>query len=439
MARVKRAVHAKKHRRATLERAKGYYGNKSRSLPRRQRAGHALACSTPTATAGPARATSARSGSSASTPPAARTASSYSRFIAGLKAGRGRGRPQGPRRPRRHRRRPRSPPWSRRPPRPLERRRRRPPAPSLTGRRWPIRSAPDTTACSGCGASRGAAVRVPTRARSWSTGPTLRRRGARRRRRPSTRSCAEPGASPTTLLGRAPRPPASPCAASPPACWPRVADTVTPQPVAAVGPPAATSPRPTPSPRPAALALVLRRRRRPRQRRHAAAHGRGGRCRGGRVLPTARSTRSPPSACGPRPGRSSGVAGRARRRRRRRARRACAPRACAPSAPCARGGDALRRGRPRPARSPSCSAARPTACPPTWPAAVDEVVTIPMAGRGRVAERGDGGRGPVLRGAAPAPAADRRRRATAPIARPTGLRRCRRRRTHAADGRAPTS
>src|SRR5690606_8031914 len=31
MARVKRAVHPKKHRRATHERAKGYYGNKSRS------------------------------------------------------------------------------------------------------------------------------------------------------------------------------------------------------------------------------------------------------------------------------------------------------------------------------------------------------------------------------------------------------------------------
>lgn len=31
MARVKRAVHAKKKRRATLERAQGYYGNKSRS------------------------------------------------------------------------------------------------------------------------------------------------------------------------------------------------------------------------------------------------------------------------------------------------------------------------------------------------------------------------------------------------------------------------
>ena len=32
MARVKRAVHAKNHRKSTLERAKGYYGNKSRSF-----------------------------------------------------------------------------------------------------------------------------------------------------------------------------------------------------------------------------------------------------------------------------------------------------------------------------------------------------------------------------------------------------------------------
>ena len=31
MARVKRAVHSKKHRRAVLERASGYYGNRSRS------------------------------------------------------------------------------------------------------------------------------------------------------------------------------------------------------------------------------------------------------------------------------------------------------------------------------------------------------------------------------------------------------------------------
>ncbi len=31
MARVKRSVHSKKHRKATLKKAKGYYGNKSRS------------------------------------------------------------------------------------------------------------------------------------------------------------------------------------------------------------------------------------------------------------------------------------------------------------------------------------------------------------------------------------------------------------------------
>src|SRR5438128_8087803 len=32
MARVKRALHSKKHRKAVLERAQGYYGNKSRSF-----------------------------------------------------------------------------------------------------------------------------------------------------------------------------------------------------------------------------------------------------------------------------------------------------------------------------------------------------------------------------------------------------------------------
>ncbi len=32
MARVKRAVHSRKHRRAILEQAQGYYGNKSRSF-----------------------------------------------------------------------------------------------------------------------------------------------------------------------------------------------------------------------------------------------------------------------------------------------------------------------------------------------------------------------------------------------------------------------
>ncbi len=42
MARVKRSVHSKKRRRTTLERAKGYYGNKSRCVPCGERAGHAL-------------------------------------------------------------------------------------------------------------------------------------------------------------------------------------------------------------------------------------------------------------------------------------------------------------------------------------------------------------------------------------------------------------
>jgi large subunit ribosomal protein L20 len=32
MARVKRAVHGKKHRRAVLERAQGFYGNRSRTF-----------------------------------------------------------------------------------------------------------------------------------------------------------------------------------------------------------------------------------------------------------------------------------------------------------------------------------------------------------------------------------------------------------------------
>ena len=56
-----------------LEQAQGYYGNKSRSFrAANEQVMHS--CSTPSATAGPARATSASCGSSGSTPPAARTA-----------------------------------------------------------------------------------------------------------------------------------------------------------------------------------------------------------------------------------------------------------------------------------------------------------------------------------------------------------------------------
>ena len=83
MARVKRSVHGRKHHRAVLEQAKGYYGNKSRTY---RAANEQLmhSGSTPTATAGPARATSASSGSSGSTPAARENGMSYSRFIAGL-------------------------------------------------------------------------------------------------------------------------------------------------------------------------------------------------------------------------------------------------------------------------------------------------------------------------------------------------------------------
>ena len=42
MARVKRAVQSKKHRRAILERAEGYSGSRSRHLRAGERAGDAL-------------------------------------------------------------------------------------------------------------------------------------------------------------------------------------------------------------------------------------------------------------------------------------------------------------------------------------------------------------------------------------------------------------
>ena len=74
MARVKRSVHAKKKRRVDPRaRARGTTATRAAATaPPTSRS--CTACSTPTATAGPARATSGRCGSSASTPPAARTA-----------------------------------------------------------------------------------------------------------------------------------------------------------------------------------------------------------------------------------------------------------------------------------------------------------------------------------------------------------------------------
>ena len=102
MARVKRAVHSKKHRRATLERAKGYYGNKSRSYrAANEQVMHSLqyAFRDRRARKGEFRKLWIQRINAA----CRLNGISYSRFISGLQGGRGRGRPQGPRRPRRHR------------------------------------------------------------------------------------------------------------------------------------------------------------------------------------------------------------------------------------------------------------------------------------------------------------------------------------------------
>ena len=73
MARVKRAVNAQKKRRSVLEKASGYRGQRSRLYRKaKEQVTHSFVYNT--ATARPARATSARCGSSASMPPPARRA-----------------------------------------------------------------------------------------------------------------------------------------------------------------------------------------------------------------------------------------------------------------------------------------------------------------------------------------------------------------------------
>ena len=68
MARVKRAVNAHKKRREILEQASGLPGSAFPAVPQGQGAGRSTRWSTPTATAAPARVTSASCGSSGSTP-----------------------------------------------------------------------------------------------------------------------------------------------------------------------------------------------------------------------------------------------------------------------------------------------------------------------------------------------------------------------------------
>ena len=74
MTRVKRSVHAKKKRRATLELTKGFRGEANSELQARQGSADEGGQPTPTATGATASATSAACGSPASTPPRARTA-----------------------------------------------------------------------------------------------------------------------------------------------------------------------------------------------------------------------------------------------------------------------------------------------------------------------------------------------------------------------------
>ncbi len=71
MARVKRAVHAKKKHKKVLDRAKGYKGARSRRFKTANE--QVMHARTPTATAAPARASSGGCGSSASTPRPAST------------------------------------------------------------------------------------------------------------------------------------------------------------------------------------------------------------------------------------------------------------------------------------------------------------------------------------------------------------------------------
>ena len=86
MARVKRSVQGKKHRRAVLEEASGVLRREEPRASARPTSRSCTRCGTRTATGGPARASSGGSGSCASTPRAAQNDICYSRFIAGLKA-----------------------------------------------------------------------------------------------------------------------------------------------------------------------------------------------------------------------------------------------------------------------------------------------------------------------------------------------------------------
>ena len=384
MARVKRAVSGKKHRRAVLEQAEGYYGNRSRTF---RAANEAVMHSLQYAY----RDRRARKGDfrrlwiQRINAAARANGMSYSRLIAGLHRGRrGRG-PQGARRSRcdrprgvrQARRRGRRPPW------PTGRRRRsaadgRRPTPPDHAPRLPAPAGPAPAAA----AWRGAAC-AGTKGSSSSRGSSscaaaldagARGRGGLRRR---------PGAAAGPSAGRGPRPgrrgrvPGSsswrracssgwPTRSRPSRCWPWCACPTATLDELGRGD----------------VRGRVRRRARPGQRRGGDPRGRRRRGRRRGVLRRARSTPSTRRRCGRRPGSVlhlpvvvGGDAGRGR------------------STPSGAAGmrrlaavvarrDALHRGRAGRARWPWCSGNEASGLPPRARArASTPTVTIPMGGR----------------------------------------------------------
>ena len=404
MARVKRAVHAKKKRRVILERAQGYYGNKSRSYK----------------------------------PPTSRSCTPAVRVP----------RPPGPQGrlpvaldPADQRR---LPP-ERHQLQPVHRRPARSPRSRSTARSSPTSPCSEPAAFSALVEAATEALDEPRRARLGLTatldgadpvgarhpsvqrlrrlsgrrsarldegafvidGPILLARGPRRRRARSTRSSPSRAAR-RELLDRAAAAGAAVRRGRPTACWPGSIDTVTPQAVAAIGPRVDGArrplrPRPPPGrwrscsstwPTPATPARCCARPRPPAPRRCCSAAARS--------IPTTRS------ACGRRPGslfhaaggRATGDASRCWRRWRPRGRRHRGHRGRGgtpyDAVDLTRPGGARARQRgPRPARRGGRR--------------VDAGRHHPDGRALRVAQRGHGGLGPVLRVAPPAP-----RAATAP-------------------------
>ena len=383
--RVKRSVHAKKHRRAILERAQGYYGNKSRSYrAANEQVMHSPAVRLPRPPGPQGRLPHAVDPAhQRRLPPARHELQPVHRRAAGR---RHRGRPQGPRRPRRHR-----PGRLRRPGRSRHARRatasRVPetaPDAGADGARGRRRSSSGCGACSAAGRARDAERASSSRARRCSPTPIaagveLRRAsyaepGARADRRRGGRPCRTRVAA-GVLASASPTP--SPPRPSPPSpgCPTRHARPTSP--------PAPRCSCSSASADPGNAGTLLR-------SAEAAGVGAVLFCGGfGRPV-VARS------ACGRRPGRCS-VSGGQREgsrcevlERGRGDRAAHARHAVADAARPTTDADLT-------GRSPSCSATRPTACR-RGRRPLDDWVHHPDGRARRVAQRRHGRHAPLLRG-----------------------------------------